>query len=73
MFLQAKLSLQHDWIRDLNEQNEMLVRAVEELEQEATERVIALEEKLRQSSKCACEVKTTILKYLPIFYIRTIR
>ncbi|XP_065164303.1 myosin heavy chain, fast skeletal muscle-like isoform X4 [Atheta coriaria] len=54
--IKAKLSLQHDWIRDLNEQNEMLVRAVEELEQEATERVIALEEKLRQSSKCACEV-----------------
>ncbi|XP_017784466.1 PREDICTED: myosin heavy chain, skeletal muscle-like isoform X4 [Nicrophorus vespilloides] len=54
--VQAKLNLQQDWIRDLTEQNEMLVRSVEELELEATERVIALEKKLKQTSKRANEV-----------------
>ncbi|KAF2903682.1 hypothetical protein ILUMI_02477 [Ignelater luminosus] len=54
--LQAKLDLQHEWIRDLTEQNEMLVKTVEELESEATERVLMLEEKLRNSAKNGCEV-----------------
>lgn len=38
------------------EQNEMLVRAVGELEVEATERVHMLEEKLQKSAQCICEV-----------------
>ncbi|CAH0556867.1 unnamed protein product [Brassicogethes aeneus] len=55
-FLQDKLKLQKEWIDDLYEQNEMLVKAVQELEYEASERVLALEEKLQQSAKCICEV-----------------
>lgn len=54
--LQAKINLQNDWIRDILEQNVMLVRAVEELEVEAAERVTMLEEKLKNTSMCACEV-----------------
>lgn len=54
--LQEKIKLQQDWIGDLTEQNEMLVRAVEELEQEATDRVKMLEEKLQRSAQCICEV-----------------
>ncbi|GJQ86609.1 hypothetical protein Trydic_g7841 [Trypoxylus dichotomus] len=54
--VQAKINLQQEWIRDLTDQNEMLVRVVEELEVEAAERVTMLEDKLQQSAKCACEV-----------------
>ncbi|CAH1278872.1 unnamed protein product [Diabrotica balteata] len=54
--LQEKLQLQQNWIGDLTEQNEMLVRAVEDLELEATERVKMLEEKLQRSAECICEV-----------------
>lgn len=39
----------------------MLVRAVGELEVEATERVHMLEEKLQRSAQCICEV--IILEY----------
>ncbi|CAH1278869.1 unnamed protein product [Diabrotica balteata] len=53
--LQEKLQLQQNWIGDLTEQNEMLVRAVEDLELEATERVKMLEEKLQRSAECICE------------------
>lgn len=35
----------------------MLVRAVGELEVEATERVHLLEEKLQRSAQCICEVQ----------------
>lgn len=44
----------------------MLVRAVGELEIEATERVHMLEEKLQKSAQCICEVKnlkTLLNKY----------
>ncbi|KAG5893696.1 hypothetical protein JTB14_017804 [Gonioctena quinquepunctata] len=61
--LQEKIKLQQDWIGDLTEQNEMLVRAVEELEHEATERVNMLEEKLQQSAKCICEVMNRYREY----------
>ncbi|KAJ8916239.1 hypothetical protein NQ315_016378 [Exocentrus adspersus] len=54
--LQEKLKLQQEWISDLSDQNEMLVRAVEELEHEATERVALLEDKLQKSAQCLCEV-----------------
>lgn len=40
-----------DWIKDLGEQNTMLVHTVEDLEQTACSRVKMLEEKLKQSSQ----------------------
>lgn len=40
----------------MSDQNEMLVRAVEELEHEATERVRLLEDKLQKSAQSLCEV-----------------
>lgn len=40
-----------DWIKDLGEQNTMLVHTVEDLEQAACNRVKLLEEKLKQSSQ----------------------
>uniref|UniRef100_A0A6P7FHT2 Uncharacterized protein LOC114328083 isoform X3 n=1 Tax=Diabrotica virgifera virgifera TaxID=50390 RepID=A0A6P7FHT2_DIAVI len=55
--LQEKMQLQQNWIGDLTEQNEMLVRAVEDLELEATERVKMLEEKLQRSAECICEAE----------------
>ncbi|XP_066256707.1 putative leucine-rich repeat-containing protein DDB_G0290503 isoform X2 [Euwallacea similis] len=54
--LQEKIKLQQEWIRNLTQQNEMLVRAVQELEYEATDRVQQLEEKLQKSAQCLCEV-----------------
>ncbi|KAH1013437.1 hypothetical protein HUJ04_002421 [Dendroctonus ponderosae] len=45
-----------EWIRNLCQQNEMLVRAVQELEFEATERVHQLEDKLQKSAQCLCDV-----------------
>lgn len=44
----------------------MLVRAVGELEVEATERVHMLEEKLQRSAQCICEVKN---KHCSVFRI----
>lgn len=46
-----KLQVMSDWIKDLGEQNAMLVYTVEDLEQAACSRVKLLEEKLRQSSQ----------------------
>ncbi|XP_011066549.1 PREDICTED: uncharacterized protein PFB0765w-like [Acromyrmex echinatior] len=46
-----KLQVMSDWIKDLGEQNAMLVHAVEDLEQAACSRVKLLEEKLKQSSQ----------------------
>ncbi|KAJ8958819.1 hypothetical protein NQ318_019579 [Aromia moschata] len=60
---QEKIKLQQDWIGDLTAQNEMLVKAVEELEREATERVHVLEEKLHQSAQCICEVMKRYREY----------
>lgn len=56
--LQAKLNLQQHWIQDLTEQNEMLVSIVEELEQEATERIRLLEDKLKKTATAEREVIT---------------
>ncbi|KAJ8972486.1 hypothetical protein NQ317_012317 [Molorchus minor] len=61
--LQEKLRLQQDWIGDLTAQNEMLVKAVEELEHEATERVNLLEKKLQQSAQGICEVMKRYREY----------
>lgn len=46
-----KLQVMSDWIKDLGEQNMMLVHTVEDLEQAACSRVKLLEEKLKQSSQ----------------------
>lgn len=40
-----------DWIKDLGDQNTMLVQTVQDLEQAACNRVKLLEEKLKQSSQ----------------------
>ncbi|XP_050306567.1 uncharacterized protein LOC126743492 isoform X10 [Anthonomus grandis grandis] len=54
--LQEKVRLQSEWIKNLIQQNEMLVKAVQELEIEATERVQHLEEKLQKSAESLCQV-----------------
>lgn len=41
----------NDWIKDLGEQNTMLVHTVEDLEQAASNKVKLLEDKLKQSSQ----------------------
>ncbi|XP_050306558.1 uncharacterized protein LOC126743492 isoform X3 [Anthonomus grandis grandis] len=53
--LQEKVRLQSEWIKNLIQQNEMLVKAVQELEIEATERVQHLEEKLQKSAESLCQ------------------
>ncbi|XP_043260753.1 putative leucine-rich repeat-containing protein DDB_G0290503 isoform X1 [Colletes gigas] len=45
-----KLEISREWIRNLKEQNIMLVQIVEDLEQAALNRVKLLEQKLKQSS-----------------------
>ncbi|KAF7281377.1 hypothetical protein GWI33_004857 [Rhynchophorus ferrugineus] len=54
--LQEKIKLQQEWIQNLTQQNEMLVKAVQDLEYEATERVKQLEDKLHKNAQCLCEV-----------------
>lgn len=49
--LQMKLQVMSDWIKDLGDQNAMLVHTVQDLEQAACSRVKLLEEKLKQSSQ----------------------
>ncbi|KAL2721752.1 myosin-11-like isoform X1 [Vespula maculifrons] len=46
-----KMKIMTEWIKDLGEQNIMLVNTVQDLEQTASDRVKILEEKLKQSSK----------------------
>jgi len=50
-----KLQIMNDWIKDLGEQNTMLVHTVEDLEQAACNRVKMLEEKLKQSSQIVAD------------------
>ncbi|XP_032683902.1 reticulocyte-binding protein 2-like isoform X2 [Odontomachus brunneus] len=47
----TKLQIMSDWIKDLGDQNTMLVQTVQDLEQAACSRVKLLEEKLKQSSQ----------------------
>src|SRR5699024_8805101 len=56
-----KLKIQRRWIEDLTEQTQMMARIVKELEDEATCRVRMLEDKLRQTSKCAYEVSLLMI------------
>ncbi|KAI4494581.1 hypothetical protein M0804_000782 [Polistes exclamans] len=49
--LSMKMKIMTEWIKDLGEQNIMLVNTVQDLEQTASDRVKILEEKLKQSSK----------------------
>ncbi|KAK4880743.1 hypothetical protein RN001_008889 [Aquatica leii] len=62
--LLAKLHLQQDWIRDLTQQNEMLVKAVEELEKDAAERVSMLEERLQNGAQVMRKCKDNCSVYL---------
>ena len=50
-----KLEISREWIRNLREQNVMLVKTVEDLEQAASDRVKLLEQKLKQSSMILSE------------------
>lgn len=45
-----KLEISKEWIKNLKEQNIMLIQVVEDLEQAACNRVKLLEEKLKHSS-----------------------
>ncbi|XP_063846795.1 uncharacterized protein LOC135092277 [Scylla paramamosain] len=45
-YLENKVSVLESWVRDLGEQNAVLVATVEELEREAAERVALLEDRL---------------------------
>ena len=45
-----KLEISKEWIKNLKEQNVMLVQVVEDLEQAACNRVKLLEERLKHSS-----------------------
>ncbi|KAF5306413.1 hypothetical protein FQA39_LY08922 [Lamprigera yunnana] len=54
--LQAKVMLQQNWIRDLTQQNEMLVKVVEQLEKVAADRVSMLEEHLQNSTSVGAKV-----------------
>ena len=53
-----KLEISREWIRNLREQNVMLVKTVEDLEQAASDRVKLLEQKLQQSSVILSENMT---------------
>ncbi|KYB27457.1 hypothetical protein TcasGA2_TC033262 [Tribolium castaneum] len=61
--LELKLKVQRRWIDDLTEQTQMMARIVKELEDEATNRVRMLEDKLRQTSKSAYEVMKRYQNY----------
>ena len=53
-----KLEISREWIRNLREQNVMLVRTVEDLEHAASDRVKLLEQKLNHSSMILSENMT---------------
>ncbi|XP_043275252.1 LOW QUALITY PROTEIN: golgin subfamily B member 1-like [Venturia canescens] len=61
-FIPLKLSVMKEWIKDLGEQNVMLVRTVEELEQAACFRVKILEEKLRETAGIVSEKMSRLTK-----------
>ena len=46
--MQKKVCVLESWVRDLGEQNQVLVGTVEELEREAAERVTLLQDKLNK-------------------------
>lgn len=50
-----KLEISKEWIKNLREQNVMLVQVVEDLEEIASNRVQLLEQKLQQSSMIVSE------------------
>ena len=47
---QTRVRVLQSYVNDLSEQNEVLVTTVEELEREANDRVVILEEKLQKAS-----------------------
>ncbi|KAK7865164.1 hypothetical protein R5R35_002222 [Gryllus longicercus] len=60
---ELKLKTLASWINDLGEQNLMLVETVEQLEQEAADRVMLLEERLKKSSHIALEYLSRLEEY----------
>ncbi|GLG95485.1 Uncharacterized protein GBIM_02434 [Gryllus bimaculatus] len=60
---ELKLKTLTSWINDLGEQNLMLVETVEQLEQEAADRVLLLEERLKKSSHIALEYLSKLEEY----------
>ncbi|XP_063973338.1 uncharacterized protein LOC135160577 isoform X2 [Diachasmimorpha longicaudata] len=56
--LRVKMNIMEEWIRDLDAQNVMLVKTVQELEEAAYQRVKILEDKLKQTSQLITENMT---------------
>ena len=56
LHVQKKVRILQSYVGDLSEQNDILVKTVEELEKEANERVIILETRLLQGQKVRCEM-----------------
>ena len=48
-YLQGQIKVYESYVRDLGEQNEVLVQTVEQLENEANDRVVSLETKLNKA------------------------
>ncbi|XP_030623398.1 trichohyalin-like [Chanos chanos] len=49
--LRMKIRILHSYVNDMSDQNQVLVQTVEDLEKEANQRVVSLEEKLRTADK----------------------
>lgn len=61
--LKLKVSTLQSWVKDLTEQNSLLVETAEQLEKEAAERVSLLEERIRQTSQVALKYMTKLQDY----------
>ncbi|XP_049960274.1 repetitive organellar protein-like isoform X2 [Schistocerca serialis cubense] len=61
--LKLKVSTLQSWVKDLTEQNMLLVETAEQLEKEAAERVSLLEERIRQTSQAALKYMTKLQDY----------
>lgn len=61
-FRQMKLKIMKEWIKDLGEQNVMLVQTVEDLEQAACYRVKILEEKLKETAGIVADKMSRLTK-----------
>lgn len=61
-----RMRLLQSYVQDLSEQNEVLVKTVEELEQEANGRVALLEDRLNKKTTLAkvSTVKFSVIRFL---------
>lgn len=55
---ELKLKILTSWVSNLSEQNSILIQTVEQVEQEALDRVALLEDRLRKSSRITAEYMT---------------